>query len=284
MMMPKYPTYPSSILTTDLDFGEGARWRDGRLWCSDMLRNRVQTITEGGRIEVVGELHRPSGLGFLPDGRLTAVSMEAATLNVLEGERFVPTVDLSFGGTHTLNDMLVLPSGATYVGCYRKSQRFEAADTVVHLGPGGSPTRVLEQLRTPNGIVADPTGGALYLAETFGEKIWKFSIQDDGSLADAEVFADLKGRFPDGITLDAEGGIWTGSFSTGEFVRVNSAGAITHIIETPGRWAVAPLLGGSDGRTLFMFSAETELESRFRRGLADGMLEVARVDVPAAAF
>lgn len=279
-----YATYPTRVLTTDLEFGEGPRWRDGRMWFSDMFKGCVSTIDDTGRIEVLAPLHRPSGLGFMPDGRLLAVAMEEGALKVLVDGRFDTHLDLSFGGTHTLNDLLVLPSGDIYVDCYLREGRRSGRDFVAHISPEGVISRAVDSLRTPNGIVADEAGRTLYVAETFGEKIWKFSIKADGSLSDRQVFADLAGRHPDGLTLDAEGALWAGFFSTGEFLRIDSGGHITHRIETPGRWAVAPLLGGADGRTLFMFSADTDLETRFPNNISSGVLEVARVDVPAAVF
>jgi len=63
-------------LVGGLDFGEGPRWHDGRLWYSDFYQHRVSAVSLDGVRETVLELDdHPSGLGWLPDGRLLVVSM-----------------------------------------------------------------------------------------------------------------------------------------------------------------------------------------------------------------
>ncbi|MCH8284387.1 MAG: SMP-30/gluconolactonase/LRE family protein, partial [Chloroflexi bacterium] len=58
-------------LLDGLVFPEGPRWRDGKLWFSDMHAHKVMTVDLQGRTEDVATVpQRPSGLGFLPDGRM----------------------------------------------------------------------------------------------------------------------------------------------------------------------------------------------------------------------
>ena len=59
-----------------IDFGEGPRWHDGRLWFSDFYQHAVKAASLDGTVEVVLEMSgQPSGLGWLPDGDLLLVSM-----------------------------------------------------------------------------------------------------------------------------------------------------------------------------------------------------------------
>jgi sugar lactone lactonase YvrE len=63
------------ILIEGLHFPECPRWRDGRLWVSDMHGHPVLTVDPVGRTETVAELAtQPGGLGGTPAGRLLAVS------------------------------------------------------------------------------------------------------------------------------------------------------------------------------------------------------------------
>ena len=69
--------YQAKILRDGLSFGEGPRWRDGRLWYSDFYRHAIYSVNAEGQDErlehdVPGQ---PSGLGWLPDGDLLVVSM-----------------------------------------------------------------------------------------------------------------------------------------------------------------------------------------------------------------
>ena len=64
-------TLTSSVLLDGLVFPEGPRWHDGKLWFSDIHAHRVMAVDPEGRSEVIASVpQRPSGLGFLPDGRL----------------------------------------------------------------------------------------------------------------------------------------------------------------------------------------------------------------------
>ena len=61
----------SDVLVEGLYFGEGPRWRDGKLWFSDFFDHAVKTVDLSGEVEVMVELaDQPSGLGWLPDGSL----------------------------------------------------------------------------------------------------------------------------------------------------------------------------------------------------------------------
>ncbi len=67
-----------------------------------------------------------------------------------------------------------------------------------------------------------------------------------------------------------------------KFVLISEGGEVTQTIPSPGRWAVAVELGGPDGRTLFLLSAQTDVE-RFFRGDSQGRIDMVRVDVGRAA-
>jgi sugar lactone lactonase YvrE len=98
-------------------FPEGPRWHQGRLWFSDMHAKRVIAVGLDGRAESVVELERdPSGLGWLPDGRLLVVSMQERRLLRLEPEGLVEAADLSPWAAFHCNDMVVDTAGRAYVG------------------------------------------------------------------------------------------------------------------------------------------------------------------------
>jgi sugar lactone lactonase YvrE len=77
----------TDVLLEGLAFAEGPRWRDGRLWFSDMHDQKVKTVTPDGACEdVVVVENDPSGLVWLPDGRLLVVSMRDRRLLRLDPE------------------------------------------------------------------------------------------------------------------------------------------------------------------------------------------------------
>ncbi len=59
-----------------LSFGEGLRWHQGRFWYSDFYKHRISSVWPDGDNRVELEIDdQPSGLGWLPDGRLLFVAM-----------------------------------------------------------------------------------------------------------------------------------------------------------------------------------------------------------------
>ena len=106
----------------------------------------------------------------------------------------------------------------------------------------------------------------------------QYDLGDDGSLNNRRVFAELGDYTPDGICLDAEGAIWLASFVTSEFVRVKEGGEVTHRVD-PGRPAVACTLGGEGRNTLFLLSADTDIE-RLAKGDSTAFIDRLEVEVP----
>jgi sugar lactone lactonase YvrE len=262
------------IAVEGLKFPEGPRWRDGVLWLSDQLGGKVRRIV-GEQVDVVAEIERPSGLGFLTDGSLLVASMSTCQVLRVDGNNVKVHADLSAHAAH-LNDMYVDKQGRAYVDAY--GEDWNAGDIL--LVDGERPVHAAaKQLAFPNGVAVTPDGSTLLIAETFGACITAFDVAGDGSLSGRRVWAPLPDRMPDGLCLDAEGAVWVASYLTGEFVRVREGGEVTDRHTVDGRWAMACALGGDDGRTLFLCSAETDQDSYFR-GEAVGHLETVWVEVP----
>lgn len=104
-------------LVDGIVFGEGPRWHAGRLFFSDIKGHRVEAVDPGGGRETIVELSgEPSGLGWLPDGRLLVVSMEDRRLLRLDPEGLREVADLSPHCGGKANDMVVDAKGRAYVG------------------------------------------------------------------------------------------------------------------------------------------------------------------------
>jgi len=188
----------TKILTEGLAFGEGPRWHDGKLWVSDMHARWVTTVDPGGRTERIVEVpNLPSGLGWLPDGRLIVVSMRDRQLLRLEGKKLVPLPDLSKLASFDCNDMVVDGLGRAYVGnfgydLHGNGQR-EPAELVLAM-PDGKARVVARGLEFPNGTVITPDGKTLIVGESFGAKLTAFDVEGDGSLVRRRVWAAIERR------------------------------------------------------------------------------------------
>lgn len=271
-------------LLDDLMFGEGPRWHEGALWFSDMHAHEVVRVElEGGRADTVVHVpNRPSGLGFDPDGRLLVVSMNDKKLLRHVDAGLEEVADMSALAEGPCNDMVVDAKGRAYVGNFG-FDTFGGApqqDTVLILvTPEGEVRAVADGLSFPNGTVVTPDGKTLIVGESRGLRLTAFDIEDDGSLSNRRLWADL-GVSADGIALDEEGCIWVASPRGPGFIRVAEGGEIKETIESD-MLAIACALGGEDRRTLFLLEAK-EANPQKIEGRGNARIRYTRVDVPGA--
>lgn len=270
------------LLLDGLVFPESPRWRDGRLWFSDMFAGRVMTVDPGGRSEVIAEAPGwLSGLGWLPDGRLLAVSMQDRRLLRLEPGGFVEAANLQGLTSYTTNDMVVDRQGRAYIGevgfDVHGGAPFAPACLVL-VTPDGRAGVVDADLVCPNGAVITPDGRTLIVGESLADRLTAFDIEADGSLTHKRVWAQVEGLGPDGICLDAEGCIWVASPMQGRVQRIREGGRVLESFAV-SPMPLAVMLGGPDRRTLFICEAPHPEEAV---KTPQGRLETLRVNVPGA--
>jgi sugar lactone lactonase YvrE len=259
--------------------GEGPRWFEGLLWFSDMLGEAVHTADLRGSLTALPlPGHRPSGLGFRPDGSLLIASTERRQVLRYDGETVTAIAELADLAPADLGDMVVDDTGRAYIGSQASSR-----GVIIRLDPDDSARVVAEDLDFPNGMVITPDG-RLIVAESTGRRLSVFTIggpDDPGALGDRRVFADGLDGPPDGIALDAEGGVWTSMTLAHEFDRVVEGGAVTDRIDMGDRVAVACTLGGPQRRTLFLLSS-TDTRPQRLAGTRLSRLDAVTVAVPGA--
>ncbi len=274
-------------LLAGLAFPEGPRWHDGRLWFSDIHGLDITAVGLDGRAEKIATIAAsPSGLGWMADGTLLAVSMNDRRLLRLEAAGFVTHADLSTVAGGPCNDMVVLPSGRAYVGNFGFDMWAgapQAPAALLRVEPDGSASVAADSLSFPNGIVVTPDGRGLIVAESYAGRLTRFDIAADGSLSGRRVFAELPGVVPDGICLDADGAVWVAHARAPQCLRVLDGGRIDTIVHTAeGRHVYACMLGGPDRTTLFLCtSAVRGPESATAR---QGRIEITEVTVPGAGW
>ena len=273
----------TDVVLDGLAFPEGPRWHDGRLWFSDMHAHEVVAldVATGAREIIVEVSACPSGLGWLPDGRLLVVSMEDRRVLRLEDSGLVEHADLSGIATFHCNDMVVDWSGRAYVGNFGFDLHHRAdpvAAVLARVEPDGSVFAAADDMQFPNGSVIYDT--TLVVGESFAGRLTAFDIDDDGTLSNRRVWAQLEDAVPDGICLDAEGAIWVASPTSNEVLRVREGGEVTDRVSLD-RGAFACMLGGDDRRTLLICTSHSSdpVDSAKQRS---GRIESLRVDVPGA--
>ena len=269
---------------------ECPRWRDGSVWLSDIWGHRVLELGIDGSTRVVHEFtddEDPSGLGWLPDGRLLVVGMLGRVVYAIDEGGPRVYADLREVSPFPLNDMIVSEQGIAYVsgfgwdvwggGTYADSPVFRVR-------PGGAVDIAAEALAAPNGMALTADGGTLIVAEPAAGRLSRFTVTTAGDLVDRELVALPKADgashvTPDGICLDATGAVWAADPIGRRVIRVLGDGRLDRVIPIEGGYPVACVLGGTDRRTLFI--AISPATSKADRPPVPGGRLVA-VDVPVA--
>jgi len=267
-------------LVSGMSFTECPRWHEGRLYFSDFYTHRVLAAGLDGTVETVAHVPgQPSGLGFLPDGRLLIVSMRDRRILRREADgTLVEHADLSKLAPWHTNDMVVDEAGRAWVGNFGFDLMGGAPATttvLVCVEPDGKARVAAEGLGFPNGMVITPDGKTLIVAETTMNRLSAFTICG-GELGERRTWAafgpapsttDVAETVkraevaPDGICLDAEGAVWVADAAHGRLVRVVEGTGIVEELKVPKGGVFACMLGGEDGRTLFACAAPTFAEA-----------------------
>jgi|tagenome__1003787_1003787.scaffolds.fasta_scaffold20806979_2 sugar lactone lactonase YvrE len=289
-----------SLVLDGFSYTECPRWHEGRLWFADFYTHRVlSSNADGTDVRLEAEVpQQPSGLGWLPDGRLLIVSMrDSRLLRREQSGDLAEHADLSDVVTGHPNDMVVDEQGRAYVGNFgfdlMAGAPIESA-TIARVDVDGTVTVAAEGLLFPNGSVITREG-VLIVSETFGNRIAAFDVGTDGSLSgrrnwarfgDVPATSDIGEALPqlvvapDGLCLDAEGAVWVADALHGRVLRVRQGGDILEEIHVDSG-VFACMLGGDDGRTLFM-SAAPDFDEHARSAAREARVLSVQVDVPHA--
>ena len=228
----------TEVLLEGLAFPEGPRWHEERLWFSDMHTQRVLALDLEGKLETICEVPGdPSGLGWLPDGRLLVVSMRDRRLLRLGARGLEEVADLAKFASCHCNDMVVDRGGNAYIGNFGYDLHDPGSEPrkaeLIRVSPDGQARIEARDLAFPNGTVITPDGQTLIVAESMAGRLTAFDVAANGSLNRRRDWAVLEGVVPDGICLDAEGAIWGASPVSATVFRVHEGGEVSERVSVP---------------------------------------------------
>ncbi len=189
---------------------------EGRVFFTDQPNDRIHVWDEGKGISLWLEgSGRSNGMYFDNDGQLLACADEHNRIVGFNDRKEMRTLFENYDGKHLNgpNDLWVSPTGNIYFTDpyyhrdYWEEGHAEAQDArgVYLLSRDGRISRVSEEYKQPNGLIGTPDGKTLYVADINDRKIWKYTIQPDGTLSDRTFFAP---EGSDGMTIDQQGNIY----------------------------------------------------------------------------
>ena len=233
----------------------------GQLWACADEKNELWRIDPAGKATVVVKdyqgklLNGPNDVWVRPNHlaalETSSIAAPKAAPNAGPGDR------QTAGPTARVTELQEVPGGLYFTDPYYKRPYWkrgpkEMAECVYFLGPDYKTlTRVIDDLKQPNGIIGTPDGKLLYVADIGGGKTYRYRIQPNGSLKEKTLFCEMGS---DGMTIDSEGNIYL----TGKGVSVfDPSGKKIEQIEVPESWTANVCFGGKDRQMLFITASKS---------------------------
>jgi sugar lactone lactonase YvrE len=265
---------PERVLRARARLGEGPVWdaATGTLLWVDIFDHAVHRFDPAsGRDEWwdVGEVVGcvwPSA-----DGRLlVALRSRLALLDPRTGD-VQPFASVPEPARNRLNDGACDARGRFWFGSFSPER---GGASLYRYDPGDGVRRMESGLTISNGLGWSPDGGTFYLTDSPAQRIHACDFDADaGTLSHRRTFVDLRGQdgFPDGLAVDAEGGVWSARFAGGCVVRYDERGRETARVAFPVPRPTSCAFGGPGLRDLYVTSAsvgmsEEEIEAAFDSG------------------
>ena len=156
------------------------------------------------------------------------------------------------------NDVSADPEGRVFCGTM-SDETYKGR--LYRLDHNGDLKVVLEDVDLSNGIGYSLDLNYMYYTESAAKTIFRYSYDRmSGEITDKNVFLhtpDEKG-IPDGLTVDAEGYVWTALAHTSLIVRYSPNGEMVQQIKFPTKDVTSLIFGGVDYKTIYVTSAGLE--------------------------
>jgi xylono-1,5-lactonase len=170
-----------------------------------------------------------------------------------------------------LNDLQPDDQGSVYVGSLESDESHQLPCNLFRVDPDGTVTKLWEGIEVTNGLGFSPDRKLLYHCDTNTEAVWVYDVQPDRTVKDRRIFAKVEG-WPDGMAVDAEGGVFVAMAHGGEVVRIKPNGTVDYRIRMPQSFVTSLTFGGPDLRDLYVVTA--------RDKIALGSIYRMRSDIP----
>jgi sugar lactone lactonase YvrE len=151
------------------------------------------------------------------------------------------------------NDLAIAPDGTLYASDPNWSA---STGQIWKITTSGAVDRVASDLGTTNGIEVSPDGKWLYVNESVQRNVWKFPINDDGSLGERQLVRQFPDFGFDGMRCDADGNLAITRHGKGTVILMTPDGEILREIDVLGKFPTNLCFGGPDGKTVYVTEVE----------------------------
>jgi gluconolactonase len=252
-----------TIVVSGYDSPEGPAFdRNGNLHFVNWSSSSIICVTpDGVADEVFNTGGIPAGLAFHRDGSLYVADEGDdihGVLRIADHQATILANEYEGQPLNGANDLVFDRHGVLYFSDPWQSSLENPIGGFYRFFPDGRLERIDQGLAFPNGVALNPTEDAVYLAETYHNRILRYPIGSDGKIGPRKEFAHLSGHHgPDGMAFDEGGNLYVAHYGGGKVAVFAPDGTLADEIRIPGGHVTNVAFGGPDRRTLYITDVET---------------------------
>jgi len=277
------------VLASGFGLLEGPRVDEqDRLYFSDVPNGGVYRRSPDGKIETlipkrkgVGGIALNQGGGIVCSGRGLIYWNEQTRAS---RDLFTEWEGRTLKG---LNDLQPDDQGSIYVG----SLEFDALSdqkpipgNLFRVDPDGKVTKLWEGIQVTNGMGFSPDRKYLFHADSTTQAVWVYDVLPDRTVKDRRIFAKLPVGWPDGLAVDAEGGVCVAVVNDGEVMRFKPDGTLDWRLKVPAKMVTSLTFGGKDMQDLYIVTADNTDDKAKKGTVFRTRSEIPGLAVPKARF
>lgn len=143
----------------------------------------------------------------------------------------------------------------------------ESTGKLWRVDKGGKAVLLTDQMGTTNGITLSPDEKTLYVNESVQKKIWKFTIDEKGTLSNKTLFAEFPDFGFDGMKCDREGNLYATRYGKGVVVLLDPSGKVIREVQLKGKNCSNLVFGGLNGKLVFVTLQDRKGMEKFRNDI-----------------
>ncbi len=246
---------------------EGPRCDErNRLYFSDVPNGGVYRRSPDGNIETLIPKRRGvGGIALNESGGIVCTGRGLIYWNEVTRTSRDLFVEWEGRKLNGLNDLQPDDYGSIFVGSLEHNALEEGAKRIpgslFRVDPDGKVTKLFEGVETTNGMGFSPNRKYLYHADSTTKAVWVYDVQPDRTVKDRRVFARMPQGWPDGLAIDAEGGVVVAIVNYGEVVRFKPDATLDWRLKVPAKMVTSLTFGGQDLSDLYIVTADNTEDS-----------------------
>ena len=248
-------------LLTGYQLVEGPRWDNagGLYFCDSHKGGIYHHMINGETRTIVPKRKGVGGIVLHAEGGIAVSGRDIC--HVRDG---ISRVLFKLDEAARFNDIFCDRRGRLYVGTLRfdpfNPDALPTPGELYRIDAEGDATLLYDDIGLTNGIGFSPDETVIYHSDSLHGHILAHTITADGDCIDRRVFVALPRGAPDGLCVDAEGGVWVTAYGAASIMRFTPDGALDLEIDIPAKKVTSLCFGGSDGQTLYITTADNQLD------------------------